>query len=215
MKYLKSILIIVLFLITSCKGDLIPRKEMSYIIADIYKADRYVTSQYELLLAADSIQIYEAVFNHYGYTGAEFTNTIEHYLSRPTKLKEIYAGAKAIVEEQEIQVSNDLKYKNRLDSIRVIYTRLLKKAESVVKLLPEERAVRWILEPLKYARWSFSYNDSIRELYENPQMTRWWLNNFKKDTTTLKPFLVNEKDSRAVPISPKLKKANLKRTLNP
>lgn len=209
MNYLKSILIIVLLYTTSCTGDLIPREKLSYIIADIYKADRYVNSNYELLLASDSTKVYEAIFNHYGFTATDFTNTIEYYLSRPTKLKEIYSGAKAIVEEEEHQVSKVIKYNRRLDSIRVKYTRLLKNANSVVRLLPQERAVRWLIEPLKYPHWSISYNDSIRNLYENPQLKKWWLNNFNIDTTTLKPFLIDEKNSRTVPISPKLKKAHL------
>jgi len=215
MKYLKLILIIVLLYVSSCSGKIIPEDEMSKILADMYKADRFVNSEYTLVLAADTTKIYEAVFDHYGYTALNFTNTIEHYLSRPSKLKAMYSGAKRIVAQQDSIVSEIIESAQRLDSISEPYKRLIKNADSVMKLLPSERAVRWVMEPLIYPRWSFSYNDSIRELYETPQMNIWWQNNFKKDSTNLKFTYIDEKNSRTVCVPSKFRRTYLERNCYP
>lgn len=190
---------------------------MSQILADIYKTDRYVNSEYTLVLAADTTRFYEAVFNHYGYTAHAFTNTIEHYLSRPSKLKTIYSKAKEIIEEQESMVNEIIASTQRMDSLMAPYKKIVKNADSVVNLPPRERALRWVMLPLTHPRWSFSYNDSIKELYENPQMDIWWLNNFKKDTTTitLKFDFVDEKNMRAIRVPLTFHETYLQRAINP
>ncbi|MFA6769669.1 MAG: DUF4296 domain-containing protein [Bacteroidales bacterium] len=215
MNYLKSILIIILLYTSSCTGNLIPQEEMSQIIADIYRADRYVSSEYMMVLGSDTTKVYEAIFSNYGYSSKNFVNTIEHYLSRPSKLKSIYSGAKDIIAEEYNTVTNIIRRTERLDSISALYQKLIENRDSVMMLLPHERALRWVMEPLVFPRWSFSYSDSIRNLYETPQMDIWWQNNFKKDTTTLKFTIIDEKNSRTVPVPLKFHKAYLERACYP
>lgn len=215
MKYLKSILIIVLLYTTSCSGKLIPEEKMAQIIADIYKADRYVNSEYKLVLAADTTRIYEAVFNHYGYTSEEFIYTIEHFLSRPSKLKAMYSKAKIMVTEQDSILSEIIAYGQKLDSFAVPYNKLMKNVDSVMVLVPRQRALRWIMEPSVYPRWSLVHNDSIKKLYETPQMNVWWLNNFKKDSTNLNFTFIDEKNSRTVRVPPKFNSTHLERASYP
>lgn len=208
-------MIIVLLYTSSCTGKLIPEKEMPQIIADIYKADRYVDSKYMLVLGTDTTRVYEAVFNHYGYTTVDYINTIDHYLSRPAKLKVMFSGAKQIIADREKIVNTLIVTIQSRDSISATYRELFNNADSLMMLLPRERALRWMMEPLIYPRWSFLYNDSLKDLYETPEMDVWWLNNFKIDSTNLKFKFIDEKDSSTIRVPLKFHDANLERYCYP
>ena len=114
----------------SCSKERIPQKEMSKIIAEIYKADRYININYQLVLKADTVMIYEAVFNKYGYTHIDYINTINHYIGRPNKLKEIFVNAKLILEEQNRVVEEKLERQRQLNEYLALFKEVLDRKDS-------------------------------------------------------------------------------------
>ena len=211
MRHIKTILIFASLILASCSGDYIPQKKMPEIIAEIYKADRYINSRYNLVLRSDTTRYYEAIFNKYGYTSDDFIKTIDYYLTRPVKLKSFYTEAKAILEKEQTIVADILYKREREDSLSATYKKLIDESGKIVKLKADERAVRWILAPDKYPEIRFATGDSLRRLYETPQMSGWWLNNYKKDTLTFPITRRDEKNRRPIHLPSELEIADIER----
>jgi hypothetical protein len=184
---------------------------MPKIIADIYMADRYVTSNYKMVLMADTARIYEAIFSKYGYTSKQFTKTIDFYIARPVKLKEFYTKAKAILEEQEKEISLFLEMKRLEEQKSASYKKIINGAGEITLYKTNERALRWILVPDSYPRLNISAGDSLSEIFETPLMAKWWINNFKQDTTKFTMILKNEKNRSTIHIPSEFTESGPKR----
>jgi hypothetical protein len=103
---------------------------MSKIIAEIYKADRFINTNYQLVLKADTVMIYEAVFNEYGYTHTDYINTLNHYIDRPNKLRAIFIKAKEILEEENRVVEEKLERQKQLKEYIDLFKEVLVKRDS-------------------------------------------------------------------------------------
>lgn len=215
MKYITYLLAIISLITLSCNRGVIPQSDMPKIIADMYMADRFVTSDYKLVLKADTLKIYEAVFRKHGYTSSQFVNTIDFYMTRPAKLKEFYAKAKEILEAREQNITHFLESKTNEENKLAPYRKLKESAGEIVSYSINERALRWIMLPESYPDLRISAGDSLLQMYETPQMSRWWGNNFIQDTTKYRLILKNEKTRSTIHLSPKLSPTGLQRDDNP
>jgi len=211
MRHITTILIFATIFTASCSGDYISQDKMPQIIAEIYKADRYINSRYNLVLRSDTTRYYEAIFKKYGHTTDEFIKTIDYYLTRPVKLKTFYAQAKEILEKEEALVADKLYKKEREDSLKAGYNRLIEGSGKIVRLTKRERALRWIMAPDRYPEIRFATGDSLRKLYETPQMSLWWLENNKKDTLQFSIIRRDEKNRRPLHLPSKLDIADIER----
>lgn len=215
MKHIRYSLILITAILFSCSDDLIPQKDMPAIIAEIYMADRYVTSDYKLVLKADTIKIYDAVFNKYGYTSEQYVKTINHYISRPVKLKEFYSKAREILVEQEQEISAFLDSKS-LDAQKAFpYKKLTEEADEIKEYDSYERALRWILAPEISPALNVSAGDSLSSLYETPDLVKWWINNFKDVTKKFRMILKDEKNRSTIHIPSELIESDIQRNDNP
>ncbi len=193
--------IIVLFLIfssLSCSESMISQKDMPVVIAEIYKADRYINSNYRLILMADTTRIYETILKRYGYTPDQFIHTLDHYLSRPAKLKDFYAQAKVILDLEQELVKEILDAETRRDSLLAPYKRLTESSDSILLLDSDKRAMRWILAPESYPQWRMTLNDSLKNIYETPKMAEWWIRNFITNKSIVPTLIPYEKNRRAI-----------------
>ncbi|MDP3437873.1 MAG: DUF4296 domain-containing protein [Bacteroidales bacterium] len=204
MRHISFILLFSLFAALSCSREYIPQKRMPEIIAQLYKVDRYINTDYNLVLRADTIKIYESIFNHYGYTSQDFINTLDYYLSRPLKLKSFYAQAKILLEKEEEAIIEIIRNKERADSISAPIKAMIEHSDSVIKYDPKSRALRWILLPEKQPEFRVSYGDSLMKIYETPRMSRWWWKNYQSDTTKFSIISINEKNRRTIPLPTEL-----------
>ncbi|PKP00266.1 MAG: hypothetical protein CVU13_01800 [Bacteroidetes bacterium HGW-Bacteroidetes-8] len=204
MRHISFIPFFLLFVVLSCSREYIPQKRMPEIIAQLYKVDRYINTDYKLVLRADTIKIYESIFNHYGYTSQDFINTLDYYLSRPVKLKSFYAQAKIILEKEEEAVIEIIRKRERADSISAPIKKMVELWDSVIKYDPKSRAIRWILIPEKHPEFKVSLGDSLMKIYETPRLSRWWWENYQKDTTKFSIININEKNRRTIPLPTEL-----------
>lgn len=203
MGYFKRLFYFILLLSLSCSRGVIQERELVQILSEIYKADRFINSNYRLVLASDTTKVFETILNEYNYSNQDFTHTIEYYLTRPQKLKKIYQEAKLIVKEEAEMVERALQYERKLDSIAKPLLEIQKRSYQIEKLYSERRALRWILAPTSYPNWQINLSDSLQKLYETPQLTIWWTNNFKEEYEPIKIILKDEKASRTIPIPAK------------
>lgn len=87
----QAVLLVAALLLSGCsqKGVIPPRK-MASILHDMYVLDAQVSLNSEYVDKADTTSVYGALLAEYGYTGEDFNKSIDYYLSRPVKFKEIF-----------------------------------------------------------------------------------------------------------------------------
>ncbi len=97
----KILLIIFLSLIAlSCsKSKIIPTKTMSRIYYDIYLTDQRLQFDKSLARLSDSLLVYEPIFNKYGYTSGDYTNSVNYYLQNPKEFVSVFEETNKLLVE--------------------------------------------------------------------------------------------------------------------
>lgn len=103
-KYIFSLFAVIvsaLILIMSCskKKDIIPEDTLSQIYFDMYLTDEAVSLNYKYRRMADTLNIYEPIFNRYGYTSEDFRRSVNFYLERPDRFEDVFANTKIMLEK--------------------------------------------------------------------------------------------------------------------
>jgi hypothetical protein len=80
------ILLLVLAVAVSCRGPrVIPRGELADVYYDLFIAEQQVRDDPQLYRQADTMLVYEAVFNRYGYDTDDYLHSIRYYLKDPER----------------------------------------------------------------------------------------------------------------------------------
>lgn len=110
------ILLAMLLAAVSCgrKERIIPRSTFSKIYADLFIADQWILDR-GLSRAADTVLIYEPVFNQYGYTSADFYASVDKYLRDPERYTRMLKVSASIIDERikELETDNALARKQK------------------------------------------------------------------------------------------------------
>lgn len=106
----KSIIFIYLALtalIFSCTKDkIIPKDTMSEIYYDIYMTDRLIQSNPPLRKVVDTSKVYEPIFNKYGYTTDEYTQSVNYYLEHPDRYVKIFKKTQKMFQDRKMILEN-------------------------------------------------------------------------------------------------------------
>lgn len=86
-KYLHIILLAVV--IASCGPRVIPRGKMADIYYDMFMADQLLREDMDLRRQADTLLVYEAVFNRYGYNTDDYLYSLRYYLKDPERFAQV------------------------------------------------------------------------------------------------------------------------------
>ena len=77
----------------SCRGPrLIPRDELADIYYEMFLADQQVRDDAALRRQADTMLVYEAVFNRYGYDTDDYLYSVRTYLKDPERFAKLMEG---------------------------------------------------------------------------------------------------------------------------
>ena len=90
---MKRILHIVLLLVAvaACQGPrVIPKGTLTDIYVDMFLADQQVREQNLPQPQMDSLLVYEAVFNKYGYDTDDYLHSVRHYLKDPERFAKVF-----------------------------------------------------------------------------------------------------------------------------
>ena len=80
------ILLSVLVVVVSCRGPrVIPRGELADVYYDLFLTEQQVKDDPRLYSQADTMLVYEAVFNRHGYDTDDFLHSIRYYLKDPER----------------------------------------------------------------------------------------------------------------------------------
>ena len=64
----------------------IPRGEMEEIMQKILMQDQYIKQHLEVRRQADTMLVYEGIFEQYGYDTDDFLSSLEYYLEDPARM---------------------------------------------------------------------------------------------------------------------------------
>ena len=98
------ILVFVLLALTvlSCgKARVIPRGKLVDIYAEMFLTDQWLRDNQDVKKTADTLLVYEPIFNRYGYTTDDYLKTVEHYMREPDKYAKILKNTAKKLEKKE------------------------------------------------------------------------------------------------------------------
>lgn len=114
-KYLHILMLLVATLAVSCRGPrVIPRDKMVDIYCDMLLADQQLRDNNALRRQADTMLVYEAVFNRYGYDTDDYLLSVNHYLADPERYAKILGD---VVEKLQSEAGNLEKEIGELDKM--------------------------------------------------------------------------------------------------
>ena len=179
------------------KGDdvVIGKKTMSKIISDIYLADQYIkhTPKYEA--EADTMYVYPAIVEKYGYKIDDYWKSVKYYLQDHDEYSKILKQARAILDkrfdelealvakqegERRIRLERwwGLDSTRKADPLELRHDRLL-------------RSIRWMVIPNeKLVKWSMADSAQV----DIPQNPFWWATTANPPQRKFHTFMVKKSE---------------------
>ncbi len=105
------ILVFVLLALTvlSCgKARVIPRGKLVDIYAEMFLTDQWLRDNQDVKKTADTLLVYEPIFNRYGYTTDDYLKTVEHYMREPDKYAKILKNTAKKLEKKEKEIQKTI-----------------------------------------------------------------------------------------------------------
>lgn len=105
------ILVFVLLALTvlSCgKARVIPRGKLVDIYAEMFLTDQWLRDNQDVKKTADTLLVYEPIFNRYGYTTDDYLKTVEHYMREPDKYAKILKNTAKKLEKKEKEIQKKI-----------------------------------------------------------------------------------------------------------
>lgn len=170
--FLAAACIAVCCIMTSCsrKAKPIPRGKLAKIYAELFMLDQRIGDDYKLGRIADTTQVYEAVFEKYGYTWENYVASREKYLNDPERYSRIIKKAVNILTAEQRELEET---KRRLDEIE--------RAGERMKLFRPNRI--YLLDTLKCdslgridtseLRFDFDFQLGLDTAFAGPRMIVW------------------------------------------
>lgn len=187
-----TLLILSLFPLQGCsESEVIGQKTMAKIISQFFLADQYINSNPEMMAQSDSMLVYPAIVEKFGYTMEDYNNSVEYYLQDGDEYSRIHDAAQQIlekrVEEIDFIFSGVIRMKEwwALDSIRVttpkelMYDRYL-------------RSAKWLIGVEYKETWTILDSAFV----DIPQYGDWWQNNITPPNREYKSFMVKDEEEK-------------------
>ena len=83
------------------KARVIPRGKLVDIYAEMFLIDQWLRDNQDVKKTADTLLVYEPIFNRYGYTTDDYLKTVEHYMREPDKYAKILKNTAKKLEKKE------------------------------------------------------------------------------------------------------------------
>ena len=115
-KYLHILMLLVAVLAVSCQGPrVIPRDKMVDIYCDMLLADQQIRDNNVLRNRADTMLVYEAVFNRYGYNTDDYLHSVNHYLGDPERFAKIMGDVAEKLQSEAGALEKEIGYLDWMD----------------------------------------------------------------------------------------------------
>lgn len=118
---------VVSFSLDSCRQKgVIEEDVLSQIYAEMLMTDQWISSTAGVRLIADTSLVYEPILKKYGYTSADYRNSVEHYLKDPEEYADIMQGTVEILDRRLAELRKQ-KGEQQLDKERLDYIKKIAK----------------------------------------------------------------------------------------
>lgn len=125
------------------RATVIPANRLSDIYADMFLADQWVNRHSSVRPRVDTMLLYDAVFEKYGYSREDYYKSLDHYIDRPEEFQKITAAA---AEKLRREYDALRKFIAVRDSINRLNAPYLKHTEIDF----DADSIRWDIDVLKY-----------------------------------------------------------------
>ncbi len=202
-------IIVAIIALSSCQKDrIIPDGELAQIFKDAFVVNAIATEQ---KIRLDSLNIYEPIFEKYGYTTQDVQYTIGNFSKRKSaRLSDVVEGAIALLEKEGVKYDKEVAI---LDTIRAVSQRemsrvLLERELILLEAIKDTTKFNINIEDIKGGKYVVSFDYLIDSLDENIGSYRsiiWFENRgdsreYQKNTSYLQRNNVNS-HSQTVRIS--------------
>lgn len=210
-----------------CKDEegLISEEDMSLIVSRMYLADQVIENNPEYMTQTDSILVYPAIMEEYGYTLEMYHKSLRYYLGDGERYNNILKEAKKILADRESYLQQVIKENQELEKLTQLNDWWA--TDSVRSVKPDEllydkvlRAVRWMVMRNEMKQ-GWKMGDSA--VLDIPLNLKWWENTLadpereyrfymiRSEEINDKENLNNEKDSGKFSLSRRKEKPSKKR----
>lgn len=107
--------------IVACSGKrarVIPSDKLSEIYAEMFLVDQWIKADRHLNRIADTMLVYEPVFNKYGYTTEDFRHTVEVYRATPGKFAKVFNTTATMLRTRVNELIMEENLRRQLDSLK-------------------------------------------------------------------------------------------------
>lgn len=139
----------------------------------MYLADQFVEVNPRFRGQTDTLILYEAVTNKYGYTFNDYQRSIEYYLQKGDDLKKIHTKAKDILTNRRDEVDRLIAKESGKRVAWWALDSLQNKSVNHLWKEPFLRSVRWLVMQNDSIEWNVM--DTV--VYDIPRNPLWWNNN--------------------------------------
>lgn len=101
--HIAALAVFVCGIIASCAKDdteVIPRKKMARIYAEMLMTDQWITSTPGIRMVADTSLVYEPILEKYGYDSDDYRKSIEAYMDDPERFARILRTTGEILQDR-------------------------------------------------------------------------------------------------------------------
>ena len=108
------LLLVSVLLISSCKSNgIIPKNKMADILSEMFLVDQYIDDVPEIRGGADTLFVYESIFNKYGYTSDDYIKSVKHYMENIDNYQKILLRAQNKLKKNEQMLSKQKEIENQ------------------------------------------------------------------------------------------------------
>lgn len=112
-------IVLVLVAVAACQGPrIIPKGTLTDIYVEMFLVDQQVREQNIPRTQMDSLLVYEAVFNKYGYNTDDYLNSVRHYLKDPERFAKVFEEVNKRLEGELKALDRQIEYEQNLANKR-------------------------------------------------------------------------------------------------
>ena len=112
-------IVLVLVAVAACQNPrIIPKDTLTDIYEDMFLADQLVRERNLPQPQMDTLLVYEAVFNKYGYNTDDYLNSVRYYLKDPERFAKVFDEVNRRLEAKVKDLDRLIEFRQRLDERR-------------------------------------------------------------------------------------------------
>ena len=114
-------IVLVLLMVAACGPHRIPREDMEDILYRMLIQDQQIKQDPRLRKQADTMLVYEGIFQAYGFNTDDFLYSLEYYLEEPARMEKVMEKVGDRLEKESREVQKEVDLENWRNKLLMIY----------------------------------------------------------------------------------------------